>query len=439
MSHHVGLINKHTKDQSNAPHPSLPRNKRIKKEGGESASESGDDVKPEKERETKVKEEGEKEDAKMKARGEGKQGVKGEGEVKKEEVVEMEMPVAVEPFQGTGVLERGHIFFFYRTKLSTTSPHSLDEVQRLFMILKPLPTHTHNGRIEPHTEGAAQQSRNPSIVLEEEDMHQLKDQPHKLRLINIGRKKLPERRGGVSDGEGGSGRGRGVSERFWGYVARVVGIEGGEGSKGKEKEVKEESVEEGKEEGGGEEDDEMRATLESVLGPDERVGGGASDEQLQAARPCGAGVYSIVATERRRSTKLIYRLEVPETPGPVQDEFNIHKAGSFVISVKNPSISHQAGYPSSPIEPQFPESLKKILGGYRWVSANPVDFLDVLGCEVLFIASSERDVEEYMKELVDWEKEERSKIGEKDFEIVFKQLHLPEQLHHVEALHGQWV
>ena len=37
-------------------------------------------------------------------------------------------------------------------------------------------------------------------------------------------------------------------------------------------------------------------------------------------------------------TELAYILELPETPGPTQKEFEIKKEASYIISVKNPDI-----------------------------------------------------------------------------------------------------
>ncbi|KAI9015384.1 hypothetical protein DFJ74DRAFT_731742 [Hyaloraphidium curvatum] len=73
---------------------------------------------------------------------------------------------------GKGVLELGHVYFIYRPKVSAEHAESLDDVQRMFMVLK------------PSKEGSA------------------------CRLINLGKKKLP-----------GTGAGR---ERFWAYVELVA-------------------------------------------------------------------------------------------------------------------------------------------------------------------------------------------------------------------------
>jgi hypothetical protein len=70
------------------------------------------------------------------------------------------------------VMERGHIYFFYRPRVETHDPESLEEIQRFYMVLHP------RGQ-------------------------------KKYRFIVIGRKKMPE--------PSQSGR-----EKYWGFVDRVV-------------------------------------------------------------------------------------------------------------------------------------------------------------------------------------------------------------------------
>ena len=70
------------------------------------------------------------------------------------------------------VLEQGHIYFFYRPRVETHEPESIEEIQRLYMILHP------RGQ-------------------------------DKYRMLVIGRKKLPDA------SEGGK-------HKYWGFVDRVV-------------------------------------------------------------------------------------------------------------------------------------------------------------------------------------------------------------------------
>lgn len=38
---------------------------------------------------------------------------------------------------GVKILEEGHVFFFYRPKVEVEEPHSLDDIQRLILVMRP--------------------------------------------------------------------------------------------------------------------------------------------------------------------------------------------------------------------------------------------------------------------------------------------------------------
>src|SRR5438874_1300397 len=100
----------------------------------------------------------------------------------------------------------------------------------------------------------------------------------RYRRIVIGRKRLPDVEGG---------------ERFWGFVD-IVGR-------------RPEKVEE---------------ELEEVRYETQRRGERVRPE----ARPAGEGIYRIV--EHGNHNHLIYALELPRSPGPVQEELNIEPEAS---------------------------------------------------------------------------------------------------------------
>jgi hypothetical protein len=56
------------------------------------------------------------------------------------------------------------------------------------------------------------------------------------------------------------------------------------------------------------------------------------ERSVSECRLMGKGVYNIV--EHKGHTHLAYVLEFPEEPSEVQNDFNIEKEGSYVISVK---------------------------------------------------------------------------------------------------------
>jgi hypothetical protein len=104
------------------------------------------------------------------------------------------------------------------------------------------------------------------------------------------------------------------------------------------------------------------------------------------ARPAGEGVYDIV--RHNNHTHLAYALELPQKPGPVQRELNIHEAASLIVTVKNPEAGSppQAGLPEFR-KPEYPEKLKAKFGGRRFVDLDPPEFLDYPGTELVIVGA----------------------------------------------------
>lgn len=63
-----------------------------------------------------------------------------------------------------------------------------------------------------------------------------------------------------------------------------------------------------------------------------------SEMTAPASRVCGEGLYEFVQHDNG-DVHFIYELEVPHEPGPAQKAFNIQKTASYLVSVKNPSMS----------------------------------------------------------------------------------------------------
>ncbi|MDP8916209.1 MAG: hypothetical protein M3M95_03185 [Pseudomonadota bacterium] len=111
-----------------------------------------------------------------------------------------------------------------------------------------------------------------------------------------------------------------------------------------------------------------------------------------AARPAGEGGYALV--RGARSLFLAYRLELPEEPGPVQEELNIASAASFVISVKNPDTPNPPGIGlREQDEAAYPKSLRKAFHGRRFAGEDP-HLLDFEGAEFILIGASEDPLDE---------------------------------------------
>lgn len=235
------------------------------------------------------------------------------------------------------VLEQGNIYFFYRPKKAEPHPESVEDIQRLFLVLQP------------------------------------KSGP--TRLIIVGRKELPEMKS--------------RKERFWGFVDKIA---------------------------------DAPAKIGSELDP---AGDG------QAARPAGEGVYQLVSHEGRH-THLVYGLELPKTPGEVQDELRIKDEASYILSVKNPD---QPSPPGTGLQPEgkadYPAEIMERFGSRKFISAEP-ELLDYDGAEILFVGATEHVKEELGQEPP--RQDESVETAE-----IFRELKLERKRHPVEPLlKGRW-
>ncbi len=105
---------------------------------------------------------------------------------------------------------------------------------------------------------------------------------------------------------------------------------------------------------------------------------------MPPARPAGEGVYALA--RHGRGTVLAYALELPEQPGEVQRAFHIEAEGRYVLSVKNPEVESPSGMGlDGDRRVDFPESLRQRFGARRWLPADPPDFLDHEGAELVLI------------------------------------------------------
>ena len=155
----------------------------------------------------------------------------------------------------------------------------------------------------------------------------------RFRLIAIGKKKLP----GVDDG----------NQRHWGFVDGVF------------------------------------STPEQLwkVAAGMPAGMSALGENL---RPAGEGVYAVVL--HGNHTHLVYVLELPPTLGEVQEAFNIAAEARFVIAIKNPEAASPPGVGLEfDRQPDFPEELSSRFKDRRWVPADPPEFLDHEGAELVLI------------------------------------------------------
>lgn len=111
------------------------------------------------------------------------------------------------------------------------------------------------------------------------------------------------------------------------------------------------------------------------------------DREQPAARSVGEGVYDIVL--HKDHTHLVYALELPEKPGEAQDALNIEEEGSYILQIKNPDKSSPKGAGlGDEQKAEFPKDLQKRFENHRFISADPPEFLDYAGTEVLLISAA---------------------------------------------------
>jgi hypothetical protein len=159
-----------------------------------------------------------------------------------------------------------------------------------------------------------------------------------FRRIVVGRKRLPDLPG----------------ERYWGYVDRV-----------------------------GTRATDVRADLE-----EERYTTATRGPRVQpAARSGGEGVYALFRHDDH--AHLCYRLARPTTPGSMQDDLGIGREASWIVAVKNPTVTAPPGIGApDPHAPHLPGSLHERFAQRRFVEADP-SLLDCEGIELILIAAGE--------------------------------------------------
>jgi hypothetical protein len=249
------------------------------------------------------------------------------------------------------ILEEGHIYFAYRPKVRAegeeeeVAAEDLGDVQNFYLVLKP-----HGGR---------------------------------FRLINIGRKRLPD-----VDGH----------ERNWGFVDLIA-------DSGKE--------------------------IEEALRRDSYNTETRGKRVRPAARAAGEGVYALVRGGSK--THLAWVLELPKTPGPVQRAFKIPEEASLAISIANPE--NRGGPRTAQLgdeeQAHFPKTLQKEFRGRKFATEDP-HLLDFEGAQVIFIGARSDPEKAYHIDL----QPEQESAGSAD---IFRQLRFAKSRHLVEPLlEGEW-
>lgn len=137
-------------------------------------------------------------------------------------------------------------------------------------------------------------------------------------------------------------------------------------------------------------------------------------------------------------THLIYKLEFPppDKDNEPQESLNIKREGSYIIQVKNPEQGTSSGWfrgLQTKRKALYPASLQSRMGSRRFVPADPPDFLNYEGCELLLISASDDLEEELGLELKVEVEESRAELDSSDLLKTFGEVGPVEPL-----LSGTW-
>ncbi|KAG8058088.1 hypothetical protein GUJ93_ZPchr0002g23540 [Zizania palustris] len=273
--------------------------------------------------------------------------------------------VKTRPDPEVDVQEKGEIFFFYRPKVGKDEAHSPDDVQRMYIVLRPesggdraveekqAPDSGKEGLKKQQNSGGEGGHGKEEVNIEEQPL---------LRLIVMGKKSLPDpaKR----------------SRPYWGYVELVTT-----------------NIQD----------------IKDDLKGEEYTTATRGTRHRSAARALGEGVYRILkhdSARRRGHTHLIYKLELPspardDEAGEPQEAMKVEPEASYLIQIKNPEQPRSGGGDEgrrfrglqSKRRAAFPAHLQGRFGSNRYAPADPPDLLNYEGCEFLLIAASD-DVEE---------------------------------------------
>ncbi|MDG5815455.1 hypothetical protein QA601_10220 [Chitinispirillales bacterium ANBcel5] len=180
-------------------------------------------------------------------------------------------------------------------------------------------------------------------------LHMILRPDHKglYRMIAIGKKELPAVE-------------HGAQERNWGFVELVT---------------------------------ENAESLREVLSEERYSTKTRGERKLPAARAAGEGVYLLAV--HHNHTHLAYSLELPRSPGDVQQELHIEEKASYIITVKNPQRPSPsgAGLPRRG-KAQYPDYLMNKFEGKRFTDVEPPEFLNYEGCELVMVSASKEPQKE---------------------------------------------
>ncbi|PWA94782.1 hypothetical protein CTI12_AA056190 [Artemisia annua] len=218
------------------------------------------------------------------------------------------------------IQEKGEIYFFYRPKVEKEEAHSYDDVQRMYIVLRP---ESGEKSIEVKQEDPPDTSQGgqgaEKVNIEKEPL---------LRFIVMGQKSLPDP---TSKKKG---------RPHWGFVEFVTT-----------------NIQD----------------IKDALKGEEYETKTRGHRHNPPARALGEGVYRILRHQHKKDKKmhthLIYKLEFPSAEGDAaehqpQEALNVEREASFLIQIKNPTKKGRNEFRGlkRKRKPVFPKHLQERFG-----------------------------------------------------------------------------
>ncbi|KIJ54371.1 hypothetical protein M422DRAFT_775501 [Sphaerobolus stellatus SS14] len=324
---------------------------------------------------------------------------------KKEVDVHLRTPTDEKFQKQFGILERGHIYFFYRPKVGKEDVEDVDDIANFSFLLVPRPPKEDSkdeyDSKDPKVRGGSA-APEPAPQTEPNEF---------FRYIVMGKKHFPKTES--------------KHEVFWASVVDV-----------------------------GEDVTKLDEGLSEQVYQTKTRG----ERHKGAARVAGRGVYAIVTPtnmtlplSRLNRTYLTYILTHPAEPTSLQASLGIESQSSFLIQVKNPEQSSRpgVGLRSDKRAKYSEEAKEEAFGGVggkgveakKFSAANPVTLMDYQGAELLIIGDK-KNVDDILGEEGSNKEMERAAIEDTeslDAAHVMKELVLDAKKFPPDALRGDWV
>jgi len=278
------------------------------------------------------------------------------------------------------VLEKGHLYFFYRPKVDAVEVKGPGDVQRFYMLISPDGVQEkprNDEELQKPTEETTETTTTTTTEEKksEESTNTAEKGRPKHRLLLVASKTLPSP---------GSGR-----SRVWAFV------------------------------------DSVSADLSEVEEKLERFSYSTQtrgEREVQPARLCGEARYELIQLQSDHPTHLVYELIIPEQPTEVQKAFHIYQQGQFLVQVKNPAFETPARSDrwaglKGDRKAEFPSHLReKFIGKrqpeVRYSILDTPEWLDVLHSELVLIGIGKDAHAEFPKIVEELETEAEEELKE---------------------------